>query len=268
MGNPTHAQGDEDRAGDSADAAADDSPTTYRVYMPIAPGNAPSPLYDMTEFMIGDGRLYEVMHSSGSQARHQTQTTPARFFHTKGNEIEAEWEELWSDDDHIYRGTDTSPGSGNYYTLYEDGVAGSPWSPRHWRIGDVFERRPYVVFYRKSDCQIVVSGYYDRTWLRFEAFHDSFQFEGGITLDDVVELTWLRSLNGQPEESYFYARDYGLVGWGSAANGYSYISEIHQPGQRPDNTREVIGCIASPFHQLRADPALNFGPLPPGYTIK
>jgi hypothetical protein len=32
----------------------------------------------------------------------------------------------------------------------------------------VFERKFYVVFYRKSDCGIVASGF-QRSWLKFEA---------------------------------------------------------------------------------------------------
>ncbi|MEZ4516635.1 MAG: hypothetical protein R3C44_07285 [Chloroflexota bacterium] len=70
-------------------------------------------------------------------------------------------------EDIIYRGTDTSPGDGHFYTLYEDDVAGSAWSPRYWRVGDLFERDPYVVFYNKSDCGIVASGY-QQSWLRFK----------------------------------------------------------------------------------------------------
>ncbi len=95
-------------------------------YLPIivAPELTPGKAMDMARFMTGDGRLYEVQHSNGSQARHQTQFEDVRFFHTKGNEILAEWEELWAGKELIYRGTDTSPGSGQYYTLYENDTAG------------------------------------------------------------------------------------------------------------------------------------------------
>lgn len=58
----------------------------YFVYLPAVFMPAMSPPYDMTRFMIGDGRLYEVRHSGGSQARHQTQIEAGRFYHTKGNE--------------------------------------------------------------------------------------------------------------------------------------------------------------------------------------
>lgn len=239
----------------------------YQSYLPVVMNNTVAEPFDMVRFMVGDDRLYEVRHSNGSQARHQTQIEDARFFHTKGNEIRAEWEELWASDDTIYRGTDTSPGNNRYYTLYEDSRVGSAWSPRYWYVGDLYERNPFVVFYRKSDCQIVASGY-QRSWLKFQAFHANFTFPSGITLRNVVELTWLLKTDGQPIESYFYAEDFGLVGWGSNDRGYSYISEIHQPGQRPDNKREVIPCLGRQSNFLTFVPELNFGPLPPGFSAK
>ena len=238
------------------------------VYLPAIFSARRGPTFDMAVFMIGDGRLYEVMHSGGAQARHQTQTSTTRFYHTKGNEIRAEWEELWVGGNLIFRGTDTSPGNDQYYTLYENGLAGSAWSPRYWSVGEIYERNPYVVFYRKDDCGIVASGY-QRSWLRFEGYYPTYTFKSGLRLNDVVELTWLLQKNGQPIESYFYARSYGLVGWGSDDRGFSYINEIHAPGQRPDNKREAIGCLDDrSFHFLRYDPELNFGPLPPEFRAK
>ncbi len=237
-------------------------------YLPVIFSTKKGPTFDMTVFMIGDGRLYEVMHNSGSQARHQTQTSAARFYHTKGNEIKAEWEELWVGGNLIFRGTDTSPGNDQYYTLYENGLAGSAWSPRYWSVGEVYERNPFVVFYRKNDCGVVASGY-QRSWLRFEGYYPTYTFKSGLKLDDVVELTWLLQEDGQPVESYFYARSYGLVGWGSDDRGYSYINEIHAPGQRPDNKREVIDCLDDrSLHFLQFGLELNFGPLPPEFRAK
>lgn len=242
---------------------------TSQVYLPVVAGAPPAPVYDMMQFMAdGGGVLYEVRHSSGAQARHQTQFTGGRFFHTKGNEIRAEWEELWSTEEIIYRGTDTSPGNDQFYTLYEDDVAGSAWSPRHWRVGDLYERNPYVVFYRKGDCSIVASGF-QQSWLRFEAYHPTLTFDSGIALDNVIELTWLLSPDGEPIESYFYAADYGLVGWGSSDRGYSYVNEVHAPGQRPNNTRETVSCLNRVGgNKLLFSPELNFGPLPPGFRAK
>jgi hypothetical protein len=244
--------------------AADVPP--YQIYLPVVLRQPLMPPYDMAQFMIGDGNLYEVQHSGGSQARHQTQVDDERFYHTKGDEIRAEWEELWATEDTIFRGTDTSPGNNQYYTLYEDGKPGSAWSPRFWDVGDVFERTPFVVFFNKSNCRVVADGF-QRSWLRFEAYYPSYTFRSGITLRNVVELTWLLKLDGEPIESYFYAEHYGLVGWGSADRGFSYVSWLHEPGQRPDNKREVIGCLAA-AERLRPGVPADSSPLPPGFRAK
>ncbi len=218
------------------------------VYLPLvlnAPANVSDSGYDMVQFMAGArgvALLYEVQHSSGPQARHQTQIEPTRFYHTKGNEISAEWEELWYDDTFIWRGTDTSPGNNQYYTLRSGKQYGSAWSPRYWNVGDIFERDPVVTFYDKNNCIPRSSGL-QRTWLKFEAYYPSYSFSSGITLDNVVQLAWLLSPTAAPLERYFYAQGYGLVGWWSNDRGMSYISEIHAPGQRLDNRRENIPCL-------------------------
>jgi hypothetical protein len=242
------------------------------IYFPVF-FKAPKPPYtgdgfDLAEFMIGDGRLYEVWRSvNNSQARHQTQIDSSKFFHTKGNEIYAEWEELWATNKFIYRGTDTSPGSGQYYTLREFGQYGSPWAPRFWKVGKIFERNPLVTFYWKGDCSMVVQGTH-RTWLKFEDYHPTFTFPSGITLEDVVQFAWLLSPNAQPTERYYYARGYGLVGWSSNDRGFSHISEIHAPGARPDNNRETIGCLDTSDFPEGIGPLSSIGPLPPPYIYR
>jgi len=215
-----------------------------RSYFPLVRIDRPERTeFDMADFMVGDGRLYEVWHSNDSQARHQTQFENSRFFHTKGIPL-AEWEELWIDNNFVYRGTDTSPGDGRYYTLRnkDTGQYGSKWAPRYWRVGDVYERFPLVTFYYKSGCAQDVHGT-QQTWLKFAAYYPKYTFGSGIVVDEVIALDWLLSQGGQPEERYFYARDYGLVGWQNSKGDYSYVSEVHAPGTRPDNTREVISCL-------------------------
>lgn len=215
---------------------------TNQVFFPIIFNRIYTPTFDMVRFFVGDGRLYEVQHSGGSQARHQTQVDGSLFFHTKGNEISAEWEELWYTGNYIYRGTDTSPGNGQYYTLRDAGMYGSTWAPRFWSPGGMFERNPLVTFYSKSDCSVDMSGYH-RSWLLFEEYYSQYTFDSGIILEDVIQLAWLAQPGGTPLERYYYAEEYGLVAWWSSNNGMSYVSEIHEPGARPDNTREVIACL-------------------------
>lgn len=243
---------------------ADQATITRTLYFPIAYVSTSGTL-DMVDFLLGDGRLYEVQHSNGSQARHQTQGDVNRFYHTKG-EIVGEWEELWADQTHIMRGTDTSPGDGQYYTLRDDGVYGSRWSPRHWRPGEVYERNAHVTFYYKNNCQPVpgASGT-QRSWLRFEAYYPTYTFDSGLVLNDVVELAWLLQPDGQPAERYFYARGFGLVGWSSVSSGHSYISVIHDPGDRPDNPREEISCLDQSAISFNL---LDLRPLPPPYRAK
>ncbi|MEM7113629.1 MAG: hypothetical protein AAF614_14415 [Chloroflexota bacterium] len=240
----------------------------FTLYIPIVRQADLGEVIDIAPFMVGgNGRLYEVQHSSGSQARHQTQGDESRFYHTKGNELLAEWEELWATDTHILRGTDTSPGNGQYYSLYDTpGSIGSEWAPRHWRVGEIFERNPLVIFYNKSNCQMVASGT-QRSWLKFVDYYEQYTFESGIVLDEVIELAWLLDPDGTSIESYFYAKEYGLVGWGSNDRGLSYISEIHAPGQRPNNTRENIGCLSMTGWRMFAD-EINYGPLPEPYRVK
>lgn len=241
---------------------------TYTYFMPVVHKAPLEPPYDMALFMIGDGRLYEVWHSNDSQARHQTQVEGTRFYHTKGDEVSAEWEELWTTEQFIVRGVDTSPGNNQYYVAYDTpGVVGGVWSPRFWDVGDLFERNTFITFHNKEDCSLVASGF-QQSWLQFLGFYQSYTFGSGITLYNVIELAWLLSPTAAPTETYFYAVGYGLVGWTSVDRGFSYISEIHDPGQRPDNTREAIGCLGQSLLNLPLDPDTPIGPLPWPYRAK
>lgn len=252
-------------AGDQASSAAavESEPVAY---LPLVRLDRNSSVFDMAEFIVGDGRLYEVWHSNDSQARHQTQFEGQRFYHTKGIPT-AEWEELWMDEKFVYRGTDTSPGDGLYYTLRDGGQYGSRWSPRYWKVGDIFERYPYVTFYQKSDCAIDAE-FPQQTWLRFEAYYPTYTLGSGITIREVIVLDWLLSPDGQPAERYFYARDFGLVAWQNSHGDFSYVSEIHPPGSRPDNVREVIACLDNGDRAVPDQPILPLRPYEPPYRAK
>ncbi len=198
---------------------------------------------DLLPYVRGDGRIYVLRYdwAGGGQQQVQTQHDGQRFFHVKGHE----WEELWADDDFIYRGTDTSPGNGNFYTLSQNGAHGSAWIPRHNAAGAYFRRTPLVTFRRKADCSVVAS-FTHTTWITLVAVHDSLMLDNGITLDDVVELAAYTEEQGQraatPFERYFYARGYGLVAWRGTGVGQAQLHEELPPGSQAI-PRERLACL-------------------------
>jgi hypothetical protein len=216
---------------------------------------------DLMDYLRGDGRLYEMKHifqtAAGlqiGQQRIQTQTEGRRFYIVKNQE----WEELWYDNDFIYRGTDTSPGNGNFYTLMEDNRYGSPWVPREMAPGHFFRRSPTVVSRRKGDCNVNfhLSGTHV-TWIRLEKLHAQLRLPDptgdettGLLVRDVVELAAYSDEDGRPAahpfERYYYARGLGMVMWAGIDvdhRGRSFLIELHAPGARPNNQRERIPCL-------------------------
>ena len=217
--------------------------------------------FDMLPYLRGDGRLYEMKHifdmPNGpmiGQQRLQTQADGARFYQTKNSE----WEELWADDRFIYRGTDTSPGNGNFYTLMDGERYGTVWIPRHMAVGQTYRRSVTVVSRRKGNCVMNshLSGRHV-TWIQLEAVHNTLTLpdvEGrpgrGLVVADVAVLAAYNEVNGRPAdepfERYYYAKDFGLVMWQGIAvdhKGVSFLVQLHNPGDRADNVRERIPCL-------------------------
>ena len=217
--------------------------------------------FDMLPYLRGDGRLYEMKHifdmPNGpmvGQQRMQTQHEGGRFYQTKNSE----WEELWADERFIYRGTDTSPGSGNFYTLMDGDRYGTAWIPRHMAVGQTYRRSVTVVSRRKGNCMMNshLSGRHV-TWIRLEALHDTLTLpdvEGrpgrGLTMRDVAVLAACSEIDGRPDtepfERYYYAKELGLVMWQGIDvdhKGVSFLVQLHNPGDRPDNVRERIPCL-------------------------
>jgi hypothetical protein len=202
----------------------------------------PNQTYDLLPYLRGDGRLYELQFnwSGGGQQRVQTQVSGDHFYFVKGSE----WEELWGDDHFIYRGTDTSVGGGEAYTLTESGQYGSAWVPRQMSIGVPFRRMPLVVFRRKSDgVEIPGKQGVQITWIQLQEVHREFTLSSGIDLADVAILAAYEDANGKPKdqpfERYYYAQKYGLVAW-EGSLGQSVMVREFPPGSQPDNQREVL----------------------------
>lgn len=210
---------------------------------------------DLLPYMRGDGRLYEMKHFfdiGQGQQRVQTQVDGDKFYHVKNSE----WEELWADETHIYRGTDTSPGSGNFYRLSEDGKHGSKWIPRHMTVGQLFHRRPLVTLQRKDNCQKIDQGSgFHETWIRLDEVLDELVLPDvqnrdgrGLKVKNVMVLTGMHAAGDEPGaafERYYYAQKFGLVMWeglDTGHNGRSFMVEQHRSGDRPNNVRERLNC--------------------------
>lgn len=219
--------------------------------------------FDMLPYLRGDGRLYEVKFifemPNGpfiGQQRMQTQREGTRFYQTKNGE----WEEMWTDERFIYRGTDTSPGSGNFYTLMDGERYGSAWIPRSMSVGQTYRRSVVVVSRRKGNCVMNshLSGRHV-TWIKLEAMHSQLTLpdvEGrpglGYKARDVAVMAAYNEVNGRPAERpferYYYAKGFGLIMWEGIQTdhrGVSFLVQVHNPGDRPDNVREKIPCLDS-----------------------
>jgi hypothetical protein len=193
---------------------------------------------DLLPYIKGDGRQYEIKNAWGSQERLQTQKDGGNFYHVKN----AQWEQFFHDNDFIYRDADTSPGNNRFYRLKDaDLPRGSRWLLRRMSIGQTHTQARQVQFYHKGDGSPSVenSGHVTDT-IKLVAHHAKYRFHTGIELDDVIELEWV---NGR--ERYFYAKNYGLVGWERKHDDphtppWSAISEIHRSGTREPFVRERV----------------------------
>jgi len=204
----------------------------------------PSPFpvtIDLLEYIKGDGRLYEMTNANGGSERFQTQAPSVdEFWQTKNGNAE----QLFQTSNSIYRGWDTSPGEGRYYQLQEPkGTDMSRWLPRHMSVGQSFSVALWVQFY-DWNCNPSEdnSGLVEDT-RKFVKRYSQWTSRAGITLNDVIEIEWVSG-----GELYFYAKGYGLVQWmrkhqDPNTPAWSAISEIHAPGQRPDNKVILPGCL-------------------------
>jgi hypothetical protein len=200
---------------------------------------------DLLDYMRGDGHIYELKYQFpglGEGVTHvRTERTDSpRFFHVKGIVgWPSQWEELWYDDQYIWRGTDTSPNMEEIYQISEDapllsgGLYGAEWIYRYPKVGDKLFIESYVTFRDESTGDPVSSkpAYLFEHWIEFHALHKTKRFAEGITLNDVVELRGYLN-NGKEFERYFYAKGYGLVGWEDPTKGWkSYITKTSIPGE-------------------------------------
>lgn len=197
--------------------------------------------YGLLDYLRGDGRLYEVQHSSGATETFQTQVSGNYFYQVKNQQ----WEQFCADGQFIWRGVDTSPGpapsyaerpgNGRYYRQFEEGRNLARWCRQSMEVGERYEGPGHVVqFAYKADCVLSAanSGRAVNV-VRLVAHYDRKVWHG-VTVQDVVEL------ETGTGERMFFARGFGLVAWQSQW-GESAISAVHSG--RPDLVRER-GCFS------------------------
>lgn len=198
--------------------------------------------HDMLSYLRGDGRLYEVRNSLGSQERFQTWVRGSEFRQTKNDLAE----QLFFDTNYIYRGWDNSAGNNRWYQQQQpQGTDRAQWIPRYMAEGESFSVSLYVQFYNWDCSQSAGNSGAVTDTRKLVKKHNTWTSRAGIALNDVIEIEWV---NGG--ETYFYARNFGLVAWEKTHQDpntpeWSAISEIHDPGQRPDNVTRLPGCLRS-----------------------
>lgn len=208
-------------------------------FVPAWPGEVLR--YDLLDYIMGDGRAYELFYTWGGGGTHpiQTQLHNGRFYAVKGG---GQFEEFWATDTQIMRGMDTSEDWDKFYVFYTPTSSGlrygAQWTLRHMAVGQEIPMEPYIKHYWQGDCSLRLEGH-PRWQIRLNAVHDQKTFPSGITLSDVAEIEW------RENEIYFFAKGYGLVMWDgtrSVFGGQSYISGMLPAGTRLE--RKMPGCFS------------------------
>ncbi len=200
---------------------------------------------DLLPYIKGDGTIYQmkvIWQGQEHSQQMQTQTGYGNAFYLVKNN---EWEEFYFDSEYIHRGIDTSPGNGMYYWQRQNALeTKARWCLRIRAAGQTYERNPLVTFYDKNTGLKLANpaSDYRRSWLRLAKHHASWRHpQGAMPFADVVELHWLLKPDAiTPAETYFYAKNYGLVGWSSSNGDYSFVVEVFRPGERSPMVRESI----------------------------
>jgi hypothetical protein len=188
----------------------------YQEGLPIVVNSVPLTI-DMAQYICGrPGRGHILSSSELCMTLFDAQDN-RRFLFAKN--INTEEMAVYAHTDgieYIWRGWDTSRNAEELYFLTEAGKPGSRWCPRFWRVGQQFQRNCLVTVQSKSTCN-VKEVYVDKTFLKLVKHHEAYRFPSGITLPDVIELTWYYRPEDQSLERYWYAKGWGLVGWTNGA---------------------------------------------------
>jgi murein DD-endopeptidase MepM/ murein hydrolase activator NlpD len=195
------------------------------------PQDGPGARYALWDYLIGDGRAYRVRGNLGGDEVFHTIQKNGRAYQVKNQQ----WEELWLANGMIWRGADTSPGDGRYYrVISESDPKGAPWVWAVMSEGDSCTTQKRVQYYDKATCAPDPRNSGDVTdTITLVQHYDRWQSPHGYVVPDVIALRW-----EEGGESYFYGRDYGLVGWGDFGGArWSAIVEDVDAGMEMERVR-------------------------------
>lgn len=170
-------------------------------------------LYDVQQYIcpLGQSNIYRLDSNEICQCKYDAQGYGRQYKNHA-------YEEIWVDNQFVYRGMDTSSLPNNevyaHWTKLPDGTLqyGAPWAKRWMALGEVFIRQPHVIHYRAN------GEAYNQgdpvTFLRLKAHYPIWTAKSGRTVNDVLELQYAFNTDfSNVKESYFYARGFGLVGF-------------------------------------------------------
>ena len=202
-------------------------------------GSSPTPpptgiTYDILEYMVGTHRQQHTLQytwAGGGTQTIQIMQDGNEWRYVKGG---GQYEQLYYDDNWIYRAEDTSESADRFYTQSTNGTLGAAWVKRRMAIGETVYTAKQVQHYLKDGC-VPQNGGLVTDALKLTAVYPAYTFDSGIVLKDVIRLEWAAG------EGYLFAKGYGLVGF-EFSGGKSYISELALQG-RDDLPVNVPSCL-------------------------
>ncbi|MCA9367931.1 hypothetical protein KC887_06760, partial [Candidatus Kaiserbacteria bacterium] len=179
--------------------------------------------YDILDYMVGTHRQQHTLQytwAGGGTQTIQIVQDGNEWRYVKGG---GQYEQLYYDDNWIYRAEDTSESADRFYTQSTNGTLGAAWVKRRMAIGETVFTEKQVQHYLKDGC-VPQNGGLVTDALKLTAVYPAYTFDSGIVLKDVIRLEWAAG------EGYLFAKGYGLVGF-EFSGGKSYISELALQGR-------------------------------------
>ncbi|MEM7110800.1 MAG: GH25 family lysozyme [Chloroflexota bacterium] len=177
-------------------------------------------LFDLTEYIMPSVQAHQYMMQDSSGPEEKYRPQPFKKGHLIQKNNEGEYYE--ADDHYIYLVWDTSPGNNQYYcrTKSSSDSSHAPYLPRHMRIGQSWtaDSTHYVKFYNSSDCSDAHSSSTGSTGqvAKLVKHHPTMTTPNGGVAKDVIEIYTNIAWNDTAgEETQFYAKGFGRIGWTS-----------------------------------------------------